>query len=90
MNVSLSGPRGDRLRSISLSVFEGERIALLGRSGAGKSTLLAIANGSLRVEQGEVRWRGASIRTMPRRKKREIGMLWQDPVSYTHLRAHET
>jgi phosphonate transport system ATP-binding protein len=78
VNVSLSGPRGDRLRSISLSVFEGERIALLGRSGAGKSTLLAIANGSLRVDKGEVRWRGASIRTMPRRNKREIGMLWQD------------
>ena len=78
MNVSLRGPRGDRLRSISLSVFQGERIALLGRSGAGKSTLLAIANGSLRVEQGEVRWSGESIRTLPRRKKREIGMLWQD------------
>ncbi len=78
MNVSLSGPRGERLRSISLSVFQGERIALLGRSGAGKSTLLAIANGSLRVEQGEVRWCGESIRTLPRRKKREIGMLWQD------------
>ena len=78
MNVSLRGPRGDRLRSISLSVFQGERIALLGRSGAGKSTLLAIANGSLRVEQGEVRWCGESIRTLPRRKKREIGMLWQD------------
>ena len=78
MNVSLRGPRGDRLRSISLSVFQGERIALLGRSGAGKSTLLAIANGSLRVEQGEVRWCGESILTLPRRKKREIGMLWQD------------
>ena len=78
MNVSLRGPRGDRLRSISLSVFQGERIALLGRSGAGKSTLLAIANGSLRFEQGEVRWCGESIRTLPRRKKREIGMLWQD------------
>ena len=78
VNVSLSGPRGDRLRSISLSVFEGERVALLGRSGAGKSTLLAIANGSLRFEQGEVRWCGESIRTLPRRKKREIGMLWQD------------
>ena len=78
MNVSLSGPRGDRLRSISLSVFEGERVALLGRSGAGKSTLLAIANGSLRFETGEVRWCGQSIRSMPRRKKREIGMLWQD------------
>ncbi len=78
MNVSLRGPRGDRLRSISLSVFQGERIALLGRSGAGKSTLLAIANGSLRVEQGEVRWCGESIRTLPRRKQREIGMLWQD------------
>ena len=78
MNVSLSGPRGDRLRSISLSVFEGERIALLGRSGAGKSTLLAIANGSLRVDQGEVRWCGAPVRTMPRRKQRQIGTLWQD------------
>ncbi len=76
--VSLAGPRGDRLCSISLSVYEGERIALLGRSGAGKSTLLAIANGSLRCDQGDVRWCGESIRSISRRKKKEIGMLWQD------------
>jgi ABC-type polysaccharide/polyol phosphate transport system ATPase subunit len=37
---------------VSLSVFEGETVALLGRNGAGKTTLLRILEGSLVPDHG--------------------------------------
>ena len=71
------GVRG-RLEPLDLSIAVGERVALLGASGAGKTTLLSLANGSLQPDQGQVEWRGQSISTLPRRRRLEIGTLWQD------------
>ncbi|GAC1345637.1 MAG: ABC transporter ATP-binding protein [Myxococcales bacterium] len=42
------------LRDLSLSVGEGEMVAVLGRSGAGKTTLLSLAAGLLAPDAGEV------------------------------------
>lgn len=50
----------------SLSVGEGERIALVGRNGSGKSTLLKIAAGLAEATDGEIfRHPGATIRYLP-------------------------
>ena len=46
------------IESISLSISEGEFVALLGPSGCGKSTLLRIITGLTRASAGEVRYRG--------------------------------
>ena len=67
-----------RLEPLDLRIAVGERVALLGASGAGKTTLLSLANGSLQPDQGLVQWRGQAIRTLPRRRRMEIGTLWQD------------
>ena len=67
-----------RLEPLDLRITAGERVALLGASGAGKTTLLNLANGSLKPDQGRVQWRGQPIRTLPRRRRMEIGTLWQD------------
>jgi branched-chain amino acid transport system ATP-binding protein len=49
------------LRGVSLSVSQGELVALLGVNGAGKSTTLATISGVLRPWRGEILFEGHSI-----------------------------
>jgi lipoprotein-releasing system ATP-binding protein len=49
------------LRSVHLSIAEGERIAILGQSGVGKSTLLHILGTLDRPTEGTVRFRGEDL-----------------------------
>src|SRR5687767_12220355 len=49
------------LRGISISVSQGELVALLGVNGAGKSTTLASIAGVLRPWKGEILFEGNSI-----------------------------
>ena len=49
------------LRGISISVSQGELVALLGVNGAGKSTTLASIAGVLRPWQGDILFEGSSI-----------------------------
>jgi Cu-processing system ATP-binding protein len=48
------------LADVSLSVAEGERVALLGHNGAGKSTLMKIILGLIPATSGEVRVAGSA------------------------------
>ncbi|MEM0906636.1 MAG: ABC transporter ATP-binding protein [Pseudomonadota bacterium] len=47
---------------ISLSLHEGEIVALLGENGAGKSTFVKLMFGALQPEEGGFEWRGAPVR----------------------------
>ena len=67
-----------RLKDIQLSIYQGERIALLGKSGAGKSSLISIANGSLKPTKGIVTWKGSDVRHLRSKERIEIATLWQD------------
>ncbi|HLE82587.1 MAG TPA: ATP-binding cassette domain-containing protein, partial [Dehalococcoidia bacterium] len=49
------------LRGVSITVSEGEMVALLGVNGAGKSTTLACIAGVLRPWQGSILFKGVSI-----------------------------
>ncbi len=51
------------LHDLSLSVAQGERVALIGSSGAGKSTVLGLITGELAVQEGRAEARPATLLT---------------------------
>jgi len=51
------------LKGVSLQVFEGEIVTLLGANGAGKTTTLRSINGLNRPRQGVIRFQGDDITT---------------------------
>lgn len=69
------------LKDCSLSICQGERVALIGSSGAGKSTLLSLLNGSLMASDGEVWLLGKKLQRISpaglRRLQRSIGTVYQ-------------
>ncbi len=61
--INVSKGFGERavLRNLSLSVKEGEFLAILGFSGSGKSTLINLMAGLTLPDRGEVRFKGAAV-----------------------------
>jgi len=64
------------LNDISLSIYQGEIIALLGASGCGKSTLLNIISGLMPPERGEITLQGEPLSRFRRWSK--LGYLFQE------------
>ena len=55
-NADVFYSRVQALRELSLTVHEGEIVAILGNNGAGKSTTLNLLSGIVRPRAGTVRW----------------------------------
>jgi cobalt/nickel transport system ATP-binding protein len=78
--VSYRYPDGKRaLDEVSISVDEGERVAVLGPNGAGKTTLAMHLNGLYRAESGTIEISGLRLenRTLPEIRRR-VGLVFQD------------
>lgn len=91
---------GDRviLDRVSLSVRQGETVALIGPSGGGKSTLLRSINALHGWDEGTVRVgcfvapnriRGRAARQTARNVRRLVGMVFQDFQLFPHRTAVE-
>ena len=67
----------------SLTVADGEIVALLGPSGSGKSTLLKVIAGLLDPDEGRILLGNVDITTVPTHR-RDIGMVFQNEQLFPH------
>lgn len=80
------------LDKVDLSISEGEVVVVIGPSGSGKSTLLRCINGLERIDGGDLRVDGLSVRGGRkdiRAIRREAGMVFQQFNLFPHLNALE-
>ena len=75
-NINVFYGETQALFSVSLSVREGEVLALLGANGAGKTTVLRSILGLTRAQQGDICFRGKSITTSPTHNIAGAGIGW--------------
>ncbi len=62
------------LDQIDLVVWPGERLGLIGPNGSGKSTLVNCISGTLRNEEGEIRFEGRDIGNQQAHRRTRIGL----------------
>lgn len=80
VGVTYRGQTSPALQDVSLSLAEGERLAILGESGSGKSSFALMLGGLLHRDagvSGEVVWPGFGCRPLP---GKDIGFVFQDPA----------
>jgi energy-coupling factor transport system ATP-binding protein len=75
------GQRVVALRGVSLQIYEGEHVALLGHNGSGKSTLARLCNGLLVPDKGQVVVEGDDTRDERcwRAIREQVGIIFQNP-----------
>jgi putative spermidine/putrescine transport system ATP-binding protein len=69
---------------VSLSVEQGESVALLGPSGCGKTTTLRMLAGLVEPDRGAIRLNGTEITRLPAHK-RNMGYVFQSYALFPHL-----
>jgi multiple sugar transport system ATP-binding protein len=84
VSVTKTYGRTAALREVSLSVEDGELVAVVGPSGCGKSTLLSIVAGLDVPTAGEVRIDGRAVNALSPRE-RDVAMVFQSYALYPHM-----
>jgi branched-chain amino acid transport system ATP-binding protein len=64
------------LHEVSLSLAQGETLALLGRNGTGKTTLMNTIAGATRQHAGRIRLDGVDLHSLPSHQRAAAGVGW--------------
>lgn len=70
------------IRNVSLDIYEGEILGIIGHTGSGKSTLIQHLNGLLKADKGEIIYRGQNIYEKGYKMselRRRVGLVFQYP-----------
>ncbi|WP_436286678.1 ABC transporter transmembrane domain-containing protein [Solimonas marina] len=79
-----SRPQHAALDGLTLSIREGETVALVGPSGAGKTTVFQLLQRFYDVGGGSIRFNGVDLRELdPRALRAQIGLVPQEPVVFS-------
>lgn len=79
------------LKQVSLSLTQGERLAIIGRNGAGKTTLMSTIMGLTRLHAGDVSLDGQSVSHLApfQRNQRGLGLVPQTRDIFPSLTVEE-
>lgn len=86
---------GDRwvLRDLSVKIWRGQTVAVIGESGCGKSVTMKLMMGLLRPTEGEVLWDGERISRLSEkeltRRRLRFGYLFQGAALFDSLNVYE-
>lgn len=83
--VTVDVPGKRLLENISLTVYPGEFVGLMGPSGAGKTTLMNALNGYVPPSQGEVRFNGTDLYAQYEQFRGVMGYVPQDDIMHRDL-----
>lgn len=83
-DVSFSYQIGNEILSgLNLSVYRGERIAIVGESGGGKTTITRLLTRLYEIERGAILLQGTDIRDFDLKQvRRRVGVVLQDPCLF--------
>ena len=87
-NLSKSFNSTLAVNNVSLDLFEGETLGVLGSSGCGKTTLLRLIAGLETPDQGEIKISNSIVQNSQTHiptHKRNLGMVFQDYALFPHM-----
>ena len=76
------------IKDLSLSIYEGEFLTLLGSSGCGKTTILRMISGLEEVTEGRIYIDGKDVTDMDP-TKREVNTIFQNFALFPHMTVFE-
>jgi len=82
VNVTAGYGEAKVLDDVSVSIEEGDSVALLGRNGVGKTTLLVTLVGLTRVHRGTIRFAGRDVVNVASWRRARAGLGWVPQERY--------
>ena len=82
VSFTYSGAERQALSDVSISIQDGEKIAIVGDNGSGKSTFISLLCGMLQPDSGSIKVGGESMEAEPEKIRNSISVVFQDFAHY--------